>query len=74
MCLNIKNFYLRAALDYYEYMKIPLALFPEWIKKQYNLDTNVCISGNTTNSVGTPASWNFCKQITPKATQATRVL
>jgi len=21
-------------------MKIPLALFPEWIKKQYNLDTN----------------------------------
>ena len=35
-CLDIKNFYLTAALDYYEYMKIPLALFPEWIKKQYN--------------------------------------
>jgi hypothetical protein len=32
MCLDIKNFYLMAALDYYEYMKIPLALFPEWIK------------------------------------------
>jgi hypothetical protein len=29
MCLDIKNFYLTAALDYYEYMKIPLALFPE---------------------------------------------
>jgi hypothetical protein len=28
---------LTAALDYYKYMKIPLALFPEWIKKQYNL-------------------------------------
>ena len=40
MCLDIKNFYLTAALDYYEYMKILLALFPEWIKKQYNLDTN----------------------------------
>ncbi len=40
MCLDIKNFYLTAALDYYEYMKIPLALFPEWIKNQYNLDTN----------------------------------
>ena len=38
MCLDIKNFYLTAALDYYEYMKIPLALFPEWIKTQYNLD------------------------------------
>jgi hypothetical protein len=40
MCIDIKNFYLTAALDYYEYMKIPLALFPEWIKKQYNLDTH----------------------------------
>jgi hypothetical protein len=40
MCLDIKNFHLTAALDYYEYMKIPLALFPEWIKKQYNLDTH----------------------------------
>ena len=40
MCLDTKNFYLTAALDYYEYMKIPLALFPEWIKTQYNLDTH----------------------------------
>ncbi len=27
-------------LDYNEYMKILLALFPEWIKTQYNLDTH----------------------------------
>jgi hypothetical protein len=40
MRLDIKNFYLTAALDYYKYMKIPLVLFPEWIKKQYNLDTH----------------------------------
>ncbi len=40
MCINIKNFYPTAALDYYEYMKIPLALLPEWIKIQYNLDTH----------------------------------
>ncbi len=41
MCLNLKNFYLNmAALDYYEYIKIPVALFPKWIKKQYNLDTH----------------------------------
>jgi hypothetical protein len=40
MCINIKIFYLTAALDYYEYMKIPLALFPEWIKTQYNLNTH----------------------------------
>ncbi len=37
MCLDIKNFYLTAKLDYYEYMRMPLDLFPAWIKKQYNL-------------------------------------
>ena len=40
MCLDIKNFYLTAALDYSEYMKMPLTVFPEWIRKQYNLDTH----------------------------------
>ena len=40
MCLDIKKIYLTTALDYYEYVKIPLALFPEWIKTQYNLDTH----------------------------------
>jgi hypothetical protein len=38
MCLDIKNFYLTAALDYFEYMKMTLTVFPKWIKKQYNLD------------------------------------
>jgi hypothetical protein len=37
MCLNIGNFYLTAALEYYEYMRIPLALFPIWIIEQYDL-------------------------------------
>ncbi len=34
MCLNIKNFYLKAALEYFEYMKIPFALFSSWIVEQ----------------------------------------
>jgi hypothetical protein len=38
MCLNIKNFYLTDPLDRFEYMKMPLVLFPEWIKIQYELD------------------------------------
>jgi len=38
MCLDIKNFYLSAPLEEYKYMKMPLALFPEWIRTQYNLD------------------------------------
>jgi hypothetical protein len=38
MCLDIKNFYLTAPLDCYEYMKIPLNISPEWIIKQYDLN------------------------------------
>jgi hypothetical protein len=30
-------FYLTEALEYFEYMKISLALFPTWIVDQYNL-------------------------------------
>jgi hypothetical protein len=37
MCLDIKIFNLSAPLDQFEYMKMPIALFPEWIVKQYNL-------------------------------------
>ncbi len=37
MCLDIKNFYLTAALEYYEYMQIPLPYFPAWTIEQYNL-------------------------------------
>ncbi len=37
MCLDIKKNYLTAALEYFEYMKMPLDLFPTWIIDQYNL-------------------------------------
>ena len=37
MCLDLSLFYLSAALEYYEYMKIPLTLFPKWIIEQYDL-------------------------------------
>jgi hypothetical protein len=40
MCLDIKNFYLTAPLDHFEYMKMPLTLFPPWTREQYNLDTH----------------------------------
>jgi hypothetical protein len=38
MCLDIKNFYLTAALDYFEYMRMALSVFPKWIEQQYKLD------------------------------------
>ena len=41
MCIDIKSFYLSAALEYYEYMKMPYALFPQWIIEQYELDKHV---------------------------------
>lgn len=37
MCLDIKIFYLSAPLDRFEYMKIPLVLFPQWTINQYDL-------------------------------------
>ena len=41
MCIDIQNFYLSTALEYYEYMKIPLALFPRWIIEQYELEKHM---------------------------------
>jgi hypothetical protein len=41
MCLDIKNFYLTAPLDRFEYMKMPILLFPDWNVQQYNLHKHV---------------------------------
>jgi hypothetical protein len=38
MCLDLSLFYLSATLEYYEYIKIPLALFSTWIIEQYSLN------------------------------------
>ena len=37
-CFDISNFYLGTPLDRYEYMKIPLHVFPAHVKAQYNLE------------------------------------
>eukprot|EP00804_Cyclotella_cryptica_P014654 CCRYP_012668-RA/>CCRYP_012668-RA protein AED:0.51 eAED:0.40 QI:0/0/0/1/0/0/2/0/482 len=39
MGIDIKSFFLTAPLDRYEYIKMPLALFPEHIIQQYDLRT-----------------------------------
>jgi hypothetical protein len=41
MCLDIKNFYLTTPLDQFKYMRMLIALFPEWIVKQYDLQIHV---------------------------------
>jgi hypothetical protein len=45
MCLDIKKIYLTAALEHFEYMKVPLALFPVWTIEQYNLQ-NLALDGS----------------------------
>jgi hypothetical protein len=40
ICLDLSLFYLTANLDYYEYIKMPLHLFPQWIIDQYDLNTH----------------------------------
>ncbi len=33
MCLDIKKIFLTLALEYFEYMKMPLSLFPVWMER-----------------------------------------
>ena len=37
MCLDIKNFYLCAPMDRYEYMKMPIGIFPKTVIEENHL-------------------------------------
>ena len=37
LCLDIKNFYLGTPMDRFEYMKMPIDIFPQATIDQYNL-------------------------------------
>ncbi len=41
MCLDIIFLNLTAPLDCFKYMKMPLALFPKWVIKQYDLQKHI---------------------------------
>ena len=41
MCLDLKSFYLSVPLEQYEYMHIPIGMFPVWTINQYDLLTKV---------------------------------
>ena len=40
MGLDVGNFYLETPMERYEYMKMPIALFPKHTIEQYNLNKN----------------------------------
>ncbi len=66
MCLNIKYFYLTAPLDRFKYMKMPLVLFPDWIKKKIGQIRiqRICLPGDATRHLGSPVGRHPGKQIT----------
>ena len=37
MCIDIKNFYLCAPMDRFEYMKMPIGIFPQHVVQEYNM-------------------------------------
>ena len=41
MCLDIKNFYLCAPMKRFEYMKMPIGIFPRHVVQEYNLGKKV---------------------------------
>ena len=41
MCLDIKNFYLCAPMKIFEYMKMPIGIFPRHVVQEYNLGEKV---------------------------------
>ena len=41
MGLDVGNFYLETPMERYEYMEMPIALFPKHPIKQYKLNENV---------------------------------
>jgi hypothetical protein len=65
MCLDIKNFYLMAALKYFEYMKIPLAFFSKLdsrtIRPRQTPKGWMGIPGNETSSMGITTGRDFGK-------------
>ncbi len=61
MCLNIKYFYLTAALKYFEYMKMPLNLFPVYIIEQLILQSMLRMEGYTPKCDA--PSGAFCRRV-----------
>ena len=45
MCVYIHNFYYNTPMVDFEYMKLPLSMFPQEIIKQYNLKDRVAADG-----------------------------
>jgi hypothetical protein len=41
MGIDIKSFFITAELDRYEYMKMPLDVFPQHVREQYDLDRHI---------------------------------
>ena len=45
MCVDIHDFYYNTPMVHFEYIKLPLSIFPEEIVEQYNLEDRVSAEG-----------------------------
>ena len=45
MCADIHNFYYNTPMVDFDYMKLPLSMFPQEIVEQYNLEDRVAADG-----------------------------
>ncbi len=57
MCIDIKKIYLSSALEYFEYMRIPLDLFPSW-----TINQRLCLHRNEKGCMGSPAGRHLGEQ------------
>ncbi len=71
MCLDIKNFYLTAALKYYKYVGIPLLYFLAWAIEQYKLLEHAY---NAMSRVGPTSGRHIGQQTPPKEVSTLWVL
>jgi len=66
MCLDLKSFYLSVPLEQYKYMCIPI-VENKPIRLVDQSGPRICLLGDETSSLGTPAGRNLGQQITAQA-------
>jgi len=78
MCLDIGNFYLTAALEYFEYMRYASRVIPGMDHRTVQLDRTcikrICTSRNETGCMGPATSRNTHKQKAPAEISALWIL
>ncbi len=75
---DIKNMYLETPLNRYEYMQMPLSLFPQWhhraLKPPRESPQRFCLHGDSLRNVWLTPSWHPCQQASQEMPCLPRIL